>query len=534
MINIVAPDIHRRKPEIDSRIERQICIGLIIDGRFLRELRPLCSPDSFRVGFTRRVAGWCLEYHEEYGKSPGKHIEDIYLQHKAEIPEDEAKLLEEFLAGLSEEYERAGGFNSDYIRDKAEQHFRLTALKSLQTNLHQFIVAGRPEEAEELVKSYRRPARRQSQGIDPLRDVDSIVRALIPGESNTDIIMRLPGDLGEATGPLERGFFIAVQAESGVGKSWWLWFMSQWAVLLGFNTAFFSFEMSTLKMIQRGWQDIAGLPSVDIPEYQLSSDGQLLIPVFDCEKNQTNECREGCGIALIEPSGDGGKLGLRPAFRDAPTDYRPCSKCRGRSGFRATAWWKVAGKRDRLDPSSALKKHASLDRSGVLKRAGRFHLVEFPSRRYTMDDLFTYLNNLEYYEDFVPSVIVTDYADKLKWRVPGDPRVSIGEIWDAHKGLAQERHCLVITASQSNTMRSGKQVGRGSWGETQEKEHLLDLGIAFNQSASDQASGIMRASVAKKRHGQMERAGEIMILQQLSIGRPYIDSVRLMKEGREK
>ncbi|MCJ7747889.1 MAG: hypothetical protein MUP27_09100 [Desulfobacterales bacterium] len=527
------PEIRQRKLPIDSRIERQICIGLIVDDRFLRELKPLCSPDSFQASFIRRVAGWCLEYHEKYGKTPGKHIEDLYLQHRAEIPEDEAKLVEEFLAGLSEEYERAGGFNADYVRDKAEQHIRLTSLNALYIKLHQSIISGKPEDGEELVKSYRRPARRQSQGVDPLRNVDSIVRALVPEESNKDIIMRLPGDLGEAAGPFERGFFVAVQAESGVGKTWWLWFMSQLAVLSGFNTVFFSMEMSTLKMIQRGWQDIAGLPSVDVPAYQLSRDGQLLIPVFDCEKNQTNECKEVCDVALVRSLNNGEKLGLRPIFQDAPPDYKSCSKCRGTSRFRATAWWKVAGKRDKLDPSSALRKHASLDRSGVLKRAGKFHLVEFPSRRHTMDDLLTYLNNLEYYEDFITSVVVTDYADKLKWRTPGDPRVSIGEIWDSHKGLAQERHCLVLSASQSNTMRSGKQVGRGSWGETQEKEHLLDLGIAFNQSAQDQASGIMRASIAKKRHGQMERVAEVMVLQQLAIGRPYIDSCRLVREERK-
>lgn len=529
---ILSPEIRQRKPLIDSRIERQICIGLIIDDRFLRELKPLCSPDSFQASFIRRVAGWCLEYHEKYGKTPGKHIEDLYLQHRAEIPEDEAKLVEEFLAGLSEEYERVGGFNADYVRDKAEQHFRLTALKSLQTKLQRSIISGRPEDAEELVKGYRRPARRQSQGVDPLRDVDSIVRALVPEESNKDIIMHLPGDLGKAAGPLERGFFVAVQAESGVGKTWWLWFMSQMAVLSGFNTVFFSMEMSTLKMIQRIWQDITGLPSVDVPDYQLSKDGQILIPVFDCEKNQTNECKDVCDVAIIKSVEDGGGGWVqKPEFRDVSPNYKPCSKCRGKPGFKATAWWKVAGKRDRLDPSSALKKHASLDRSGILKRAGKFHLVEFPSRRHTVEDLFTYLNNLEYYEDFITSVVVTDYADKFKWRTPGDPRVSIGEIWDSHKGLAQERHCLVITASQSNTMRSGKQVGRGSWGETQEKEHLLDLGIAFNQSALDQASGIMRASLAKKRHGQMERVAEVMVLQQLAIGRPYIDSCRLVKEG---
>ncbi len=527
---MTTPDIRRRKPAIDARVERQIVVAMIVSDRFLREIRPLYSPDSLQADFARRVAQWCFDYHEKYGKPPEKHIEDIYIQHKGEVPEEEAAVLEEFLSGISEEYERVEGFNVEYVLDKAEQYFRLVALKGLQNKLHQSIIGGRSEEAEEFVRSYRRPARRRSQGVDPLRDVDFIVDALTPEESNPDVILRLPGDLGESAGPLERGFFVAVQAESGVGKTWWLWLISQLGVFSGYDTVFFSMEMSNRKMAPRIWQTVTGSPSTVIPAYQLSLDGQLLIPVFDCEKNQTNECKEGCNVALY----NGDRRGMLPAYRDASPNYRPCSRCRGKPEFEVSAWWRVAGKRDRLDPTSALAKHAMLDRSGVLKKAGRFHLVEFASRRYTMEDLLAYLNNLEYYEGFVPSVIVTDYADKLKWNVPNDPRISIAQIWDGHKALAQERHCLVVTASQSNTMRSGKQVGRGSWGETQEKEHLLDLGIAFNQSAQDQASGIMRASLAKKRHGQMERAAEVVILQQLSIGRPYIDSCRLVKKEGER
>jgi len=557
----VEPSVIRRKPIIDSRIERQIITGMIVSDRFIREIRPLCSPDVFQANFSRRVAQWCLDYQEKYNKSPGKYIEDLYLQHKNEFSEDEAAIMESFLSGISEEYERAEAFNIEYVLDKAEEHFRLSALKNLQDSLHRSVVAGRPEEAEEIVKGYRRPARPKSKGIDPLRDVDSIANALTPEETNPDVIMRLPGDLGVEVGPLERSFFVAVQAESGVGKTWWLWFISHLAVLLGYDTVFFSMDTSALKMIQRIWQTITGAPSAFLPDYMLGEKGGLLIPVFDCEKNQNGKCRKRrilvesfddeeidgpekrkkkerkkymmpCRIALVEGKEN---KGIKPAYKEAK-GYYPCTRCRGGEDFAVSTWWREISKRERLSPEVALLKHMSLDRSGVLKRAGKFHLVEFPSRRHTMEDLLTYLNNLEYYEGFVPSVIVTDYADKFKWRTPGDPRVSIGEIWDGHKALAQEKHCLVVTASQSNTMRSGKQVGRSSWGETIEKEHLLDLGIAFNQSAQDQASGIMRASIAKKRHGRMERAAEVVVLQQLAIGKPYVDSFRLIKrkEGRKE
>jgi len=523
----VEPSVRSRKPPIDSRIERQIIVGMIVSDRFLQEICPICSLDAFQVGFARRVAGWCLDYYERYRKAPGKHIEDLYLQHKDEVLEDEATLLQSFLGGISDEYERAEEFNVQYILDKTEQYFRLNALRGLEKRLQKAVISADPEGGEEAVKAFRRPGRLKSQGVDPLRDIDFIVNALTPEEDNVDIIMRLPGDLGEAAGPLERGFLVAVQAESGVGKTWWLWLFSQLTVFAGYDTAFFSMEMSSRKMAPRIWQSVTGSPSTVIPDHQLSGDGQLLVPVFDCEKNQIGQCRDGCGIALRSLDDKG--LGPRPTYRQAPKGYQPCSKCRGSGNFEATAWWKESGKRDRLDPGTALRKHAMLERSGKLKRAGRFHLVEFPSRKYTMEDLVTYLNNLEYYEGFVPSVIITDYADKLKWPVPNDPRISISQIWEAHHSLAQERHCLVVTASQSNTMRSGKQVGRGSWGETQEKEHTIEVGIAFNQSASDQAAGIMRASLVKKRHGQTERMVELVILQQLSIGRPYIDSVRLVK-----
>jgi hypothetical protein len=533
-------DIRQRKPIVDTRIERQIVTGMIMSDRFLREVRPLCTQDALQADFARRVAGWCLDYYEKYKKSPKKHVEDLYLKHKAEAPEEESSLIEEFLGGISDEYEQSSGFNDGYVLDQAELYFRLTSLKSLQAKVKQSILSGSPEEGEELVKSYKRPARPKSQGVDPLRDMDVIVSALTPEENNPDVILKLPGDLGDAVGPLERGYFAAIQAESSVGKTWWLWWIAQLCVFSGYNTVFFSMEMTVLKMVKRLWQAVAGGLSSEVPQDQLDPNGELLVPVFDCLRNQMNECVRDvrtCKIGLISavsPGQDGEedvkRSQKRPVFRDAPGRYRPCTSCRGTAPFIPSSWWKRAGKRELLSPESAVQKWASLKRSGVIKRAGRFYLDEFPSGRYTMDDLRSRLNNLEYYDNLIPSVIITDYADKIKWSVKGDPRVSIWEIWDGHKSLAQEKHCLVVTASQSNTERSGRRVGHGTWGETQEKRHLLDVGIDLNQSDSDQGAGVMRVSIDKRRHGQMERSGEVMVLQQLAVGRPYVDSCRVPRK----
>lgn len=515
-----APElVRRRKPAIDVRIERQIITGMVVSDRFLKEIQPMIS--GFQTAFCERVSGWCLDYWKKYSKAPANNIEDIFLTHRESMDPEDAKLTEDFLQSISEEYERQETFNVEYILDKAERHFRLSALKRLQDDLSRHIMGGRIDEAEALVKDYKRPDRPHIGGVDPLRDREFIEQALKPDEENPDVMIYLPGILGQLCGPLERGTLVAFQAESGVGKTWWLWLVARIAVMAGFNVVFFSLEMREKKMARRMWQDLAGMP--------VRGDGKVLIPVFDCKENQAGTCTKrerGGEIALVKD----GKL---PRPERTPPGYLPCSACRDTwTTDQMTVWWSVED-RGLLDPVSAMGKMSGMDRVSALKKAGKFHLVEFPSGEFQVGEMKTYLNNLEYYDGFVPDLVVTDYADKFRHDIPGDPRVSIGLIWGAHKGLAQARSCLVVTASQSNTERSGKRVGKASWAENIEKRRMIDLGIAFNQKASDLARSLMFASVDKIRDGEQVWSGEVAVLQQLSVGKPYLDSC-LVKRGEKK
>jgi len=103
-------------------------------------------------------------------------------------------------------------------------------------------------------------------------------------------------------------------------------------------------------------------------------------------------------------------------------------------------------------------------------------------------------------------------------------RHRIGSIWRAHKAMAQERKCLVLTASQTNTARSGKDIGVGSAAESMEKENESDLLIALNQSAEQKRQGLMRVKITKHRHSDYNLIREIYVTQCYSIGRPYLDS----------
>ena len=496
--------VRTRLPEADVRIERKIITGMIVSDRVMREIRPMLNGrSSFQSAYAGRVAGWCADYWEKYSKSPGRDIEDVYLAHKKDVPEDEAVLLEKFLASLSDEYEKGDIFNADYVLDNAEKHFRLSSLKKIRDDLTKCIVGGRIDDGESLVKEYQRPIRKKSSGVDLLRDRDFVISALVPDEENPDVIIQLPGALGKATDVLERGQLVAVQAESGVGKTWFLLFISYLAAMRGYNVVFFSLEMGLKKLVRRMWQTLSGLP--------FKGDGIVKIPVFDCQLNKSGGC------------------GKRGWMGQSNGDHIPCDACRNDWTKDEMCIYFGEVHRDLLRAPSAIDKMGTMERSGILRKAGRFHIEEFPSNSITVGEMKSHIINLEYYDDFIPDVIVTDYADKFKWDNPQDARISIGRIWGEHKGLAQELHALVVTASQSNTEKSGKRVGKQSWAETAEKRRMLDVGIDFNQSEKDKEDCLLRASVGKLRDGEAVNSGEIIILQQLALGRPYLDSCFLRR-----
>ncbi len=503
--------IRERKKPIDARNERLICTGMIISDRFIREVQPLLLAAKFQADFAKIISDWCLEYYQKYQKAPNKDIEEIFLKNKSTLDEEKAKLIEDFLTSISEEYEKTETFNEGYYLDIAEEYFRLTSLKSLHMELGRALTGGRLEEGESLVKKYQRPERIQSKGVDPLRDIEFISDAVKVTEDNPDVLITLPGALGQATGPLERGFSIAFQAESGVGKTWWLWFLARMGVFKGLNGVFMSLEMKEKKMARRIWQDLTGSPTLN---------KDVRIPIFDCFLNQTNSCslsKRTCRECLVDRNGD------LPEPGTESKRYIPCSECRDNwDDSMLTTWWKRE-ERDLLDPAIAVHQYEKFKRTGMLQKAGKFHLVEFPTNTLTVDMMRAYINNLEYYDDFILDFLITDYADKFKLSIPSKIFESLNIIWDAHKAIAQEKHCLSITASQSNTERTGAKVGKSSWAGSIEKRRGIDLGIALNQKREDQEKGLLYLEIDKMRHEESVFS-EVAVLQSLAIGRPYIDS----------
>jgi hypothetical protein len=480
---------------------------MIISTDYLREVKQVYQPSFFNLQFSKTIASWCFEYFKRYNAAPNKQIQEIYHNKlKLDLDTTEAELIADFLSGLSEEYEEAETFNNQYLLDRTIEHFRLQSLKQLSANLKQAITTEQIEDAEAFIKGYQRVSRPEVEGIDPF--TEEAVK-LVWEQSKGDRLFRFPGDLGFKLGYFEREQLVALMGEQNVGKSFWLQFFAQQAVRAGLNVLFVSFELSKRQVINRILHNITAMPK---------ESGEIFIPVFDCIRNQEDTCNREKRVNQVKLIDDKGKL---PDREKTPKGYRACTECRDSKSYEKTVWYKTERRRKRTQ--SADSKQIKTERN--LLRGKKLVVMRFPSKTIKVSDLKPILYNLEHYKDFIPDVIVIDFADKMLPEYSDVPfRLQIGNIWVMLKSMAQERHCLVVTASQSNTLRTGKKINQGSWAEDISKQGEIDIGFAIYQTPDQKLLGIMEVIELKKRDDEYNILSEITILENRKIGRIYLDS----------
>jgi hypothetical protein len=506
----------KRKPRTDSRVERIISTGLIISEKFIRQIRPIIKSEYFRTNHGRIISQWCIDYFDIHGTAPGRTIEDIYQDQIASPMADDDSMLavKSFLEDISSEFARSGQFNVRYSLRRAEQYFREVSLRNMTENVKRNLAVGRVEEAEAILSHYSRPVLSTSKGVDPF-GLDIIAASF---EDSSEYLLTLPGKLGESIGALARGWLFAVVGAAKSGKTWWLMYIAYLAAISDLNVLFVSMEMKERQIVRRFMHLISGRPTQKWA-------GTVFLPVWDCTKNQTGSCELDERVGSVDLFSEGQTE--MPSYQDfdemEDRGYKPCAVCKGISKQYKVATWYKKVRKDPLTTKHAQEKAQKI--KSELMRGSRFRLVEFPSGSLTMSEFRAYLHNLESYEGFVPDVIVTDYADKMRpERWGNEYRHGINEIWEGHKAIAQELNALVVTASQSNTTRKGEKIKQGSWAEDIRKLNLVDAAMSLNMTADQKRRCVMEAGIMAQRHDYFDLLVDVTVLHQLKIGRPYLDS----------
>lgn len=350
--------------------------------------------------------------------------------------------------------------NIDYIIKQSIKYLKKQSLKKLKEKLEACIEDENFLDAESLIANYKRIEQKSIEGVSILTDCEKIKNSFI--EKN-DKLFRLPGCLGEITGDFLRGDLVAFLSVMGRGKTWWQIYLSIVSMYYGYRVIFFSLEMPINQIVRRFWQAIKSRPR---------KDKEIEIPYFskidDKYIIKSKKVKfDGIDVNTIE------------------------------------------------DDQKTFKKYF---------RNGDIKIISLPANSATVNDISMHIDNMEYYNNYIPDIIIIDYADII---VSDNNRMeyrhTIDNIWKGLRRLAQDRNSLVASASQGTRAGFTRDVGEGDIAEDIRKLAHVSKMIAINQNQEEYKKSVVRISQLKERDGRRDWR-KAVVLQNLSCGRPYLDS----------
>jgi hypothetical protein len=458
--------------------ERSIVAAMISSTEFLKGVRPIYKPEFLTLPYARTVANWCADYYDKYDKAPSGDIKAIFINRQNEIHDIErAKAVEIFLDSLNGDEEI---YNTEWLLDKAVKYFSYINIDNSLDKIRGYRLAGDLLNAEAELAKYKRIEKINNKGVNVFYDMDAMMKAI--RSSTENILLTFPGDLGKMVRPIRKHDFLALIGPAKRGKTWWLQEIGLLAMWNGLSVLHISLETPEDPMLMRIFQRVNGELEPDGNNYV--TECEVDIPSFDANfvKNSI--------------------INHRKEIRKKLSTHR-----------------------------AAKKMHAIQS----LVKSRQYRLECFPSNSLNVKDgIIPLLDELEYSENFIPEMIVVDYADIMAPEIRQEKRHQIDETWQALRGLGQERHVVVVTASHSNKATFGRDIRQNDLSEDARKLNHVTLAISLNQLKEDIKNNTTRMSVLADRFGRFNSHAEVMVTHCLDIGMPYLDSKKYIRKEEEE
>ena len=449
---------------VDLSEEVKLLTNLIVSDRFCEIVIPMLRPDDLSSPFSRIVASWVMDYYREFKRAPGKDISSIYKSRKKELrDEDSTENLLALIKRIDDEWDGLIPNNPDYSARQSLLYMKKVSLEGHISKVQSCIDKSDYIKAEREISEYHRVENNLGEGVSILRDAAKVSMAFTDEE---EILFKFPGALGDVAGELCRGDFVSFLAPMKRGKTWWLWYTAEIALRSQCKVVFFTLEMTEKAMVRRGWRSLIGQPwkdsSISIPRFVMDEESKKY------RIEVTEEDRKGVDVSEIREN----QRKLKRIFRK-----------------------------------------------------GDIRIISIPAYSATVEDIETHLDNIEHYDNFIPDVIIIDYADIVKATMGfrGEYRHQLDDIWKGHRRLAQERNALVVTASQAEKKTFTEDVRESHVAEDIRKLAHVTCMLALNQNKKEAEQGIVRVSQIAIREGR-KVLQQAVVLQCLDIGRPYLDS----------
>lgn len=467
-----------RRRSVDSLVEREFLKAMITSNEFLAAISPELDPRMFDPGPMKIISQWCLDYAQSYNKAPGQAIESIYHSW-AELNEpenSEEEPVHDILSDLSDEYDRKGeDVNVGYLIDSFAQYVSLRRLESVKDRIEAALSQGDVERGAEAVLGYYPTSIGVGCGIDVLNDVEAYRRAFaLP----IDPLISFPGDAGVFFSPaLTREGLIAIQGPEKRGKTMWCVEMALRALRGRKKVALFETGDLTESQIMKR----LGVRLARTPLWP-SQCGKISVPV----KIETG----------ISASG----------FREAVVTWRT-----GRFPHAASL-------RRSVKAARAFRRHC-----GLPKNKPSILVSVHPTATINVAGIRSILKQWELQRQFVPDVVIIDYADILAPE-PGqsDFRHQVNETWKALRRLSQELHCLVLVPTQSDAASYKQRVlTMSNFSEDKRKlAHVTGM-LGLNQTEEEKNEGVMRLNWIVLREHEYDTHRCLFVAQCPVLGRAF-------------
>lgn len=460
--------------EVNISQERTIVTMMIVSTPFLNQIAPIIKVKLFKSSYAKTVITWIMEYWNEFKQAPGKNIQNIYQNKITKLRnEEDTEIISEFLKRLSKDYENQSEVhNIDYIIKESIKYLKLSSLELLKEELEIAIDQADPVEGEKKVASYYRIEKPTGEGIRLLRDSKEIKKAFTDKD---EVLFKFDGALGEVCGEFLRGDLISFLAAAKRGKSWYQWVLSYLAMQSGLQVLFFSLEMTENQIYRRAWQSLVGQPRTDM---------EIEVPYFE---------QIGMGKRQV--------------------DDRQIR-------------WRINKRKERKKGVNTDEIEDKQKKFRFYHRGGEVWIKVVPADSVSIEDIETEMDNMNYYDNYLPDIVVIDYADILKpssITYKNEYRHQLDHTWKTMRRIAQDRNILVVTASQTSRAGFSQDANESILAEDVRKINHVSKMIAINQTKKDRINGMVRIEQLAERDGR-RCLKQAVVLQCLEIGRPYLDS----------
>jgi replicative DNA helicase len=456
---------------IEENVLALLCHSVQHSSRVAMEIKP----ELFSTRAYRSIATHALDYLNEFNRPPKAHLVDLL---EAEISRGAEG---ELIYGTVQAMERLfPSMNEDYIVSQLETFMRKARMTQVSTKFAELVHRNKLDEAQEVLIELDL-ASPPSGGIWAHEPDDMLAFLDKPDE---DIFSSGVEELDKRGCRPARKTMMVLIAPPKRGKSWFLVGIGKNALMRNQKVLHITLENSEELTARRYVQALFAMAKDDV--------GTVRLPRFNRE--------------VLQTLSNGRDIVGRVEDVDLTDTFIP----------------EIINDKTRAKIARKLE---------GLKTRGRLHIKEWPTNELTIGAYRQYLDYLERRYQFIPDIVLMDYADLMA--ISGtEYRIALGQIFKSLRGIAVKRNHAFVTVTQGNRgSATAKVVGLGMVGEDFSKVQTADTILTYNQTRYEKEAGLARLLVAAAR--DTEDQYFVSITQAYKVGQFCLDSAYLTNDLRQ-